>query len=179
MAALIPAFLLLLFGSPNLDYVLKKVDYELLLFFIGLFIIVGSLEKTAAIKLFAIGLLTLASGSKVTLLSLLLWGSAGISAAVDNIPFALMMSYVIRDIAAMPAVLATSIMVWAVSLGTDIGGNCTPIGASSNVVAYNSMQKHGLKVGWLPWIKIAVPPTVLSLVACNVLLYAKYIMGFY
>lgn len=179
LSALIPAFLLLLIGGSNTDYVLKKVDYDLLLFFIGLFILVGALEKTGAIRLFAGGLLALAAGSNAMLLSLLLWGSAGISALVDNIPFAVTMSYAIKDLAAVPGILGTSIMVWAVSLGTDIGGNATPIGASSNIVAYDSMEKHGLSVGWIRWIKIAVPPTIAALIVCNTMLYAKYAIGFY
>ncbi|MGZ4947682.1 MAG: SLC13 family permease [Halobacteriota archaeon] len=179
LSALIPAFLLLLAGGSDMSYVLKKVDYHLLLFFIGLFILVGALEKTGAIRLFASGLLTLAGGNNGTLLSLLLWGSAAISAVVDNIPFALTMSYVVKDIAVVPGILATSAMVWAISLGTDIGGNGTPIGASSNVVAYDSMEKHGLRIGWLRWMKLAIPPTFVALIVCNVLLYAKYAVGFY
>jgi len=179
LSALIPAFLLLLIGGSDTDYVLKKVDYNLVLFFIGLFILVGALEKTGAIRLFAGGLLALAAGSNAMLLSLLLWGSAGISALVDNIPFAVTMSYAIKDLAAVPGILGTAIMVWAVSLGTDIGGNATPIGASSNIVAYDSMEKHGLSVGWIRWIKIAVPPTIAALIVCSIMLYAKYATGFY
>ncbi|MGZ4905220.1 MAG: SLC13 family permease [Halobacteriota archaeon] len=179
LSALIPAFLLLLAGGPDMSYVLKKVDYHLLLFFIGLFILVGALEKTGAIGLFASGLLAIASGSNMGLLSLLLWGSAAVSAVVDNIPFALTMSYVVKDIAVVPGILATSAMVWAISLGTDIGGNGTPIGASSNVVAYDSMEKHGLRIGWIRWMKLAIPPTFVALIVCNVLLLAMYAVGFY
>ncbi|MDD1721664.1 MAG: anion permease, partial [Euryarchaeota archaeon] len=179
LATLIPAFLLLLAGGSEMSYVLKKVDYDLLLFFIGLFILVGALEKTGVIGAFAGGLLALASGNNVTLLSLLLWGSAAISGIVDNVPFALTMSFVVKDIAAIPGILATSLMVWAISLGTDIGGNLTPIGASANVVAYNSMEKHGLRIGWAKWIKTAAPPTIVALIICSILLYAKYAVGFY
>ncbi len=178
LSALIPAFLLLLAGGSGMSHVLKKVDYHLLLFFIGLFILVGSLEKTGAIKIFADGLLTVASGNNTLLLSLLLWGSAAISAVIDNIPFALTMSYVVKDIATVPGILATAAMVWAVSLGTDIGGNGTPIGASSNVVAYDSMEKHGLRIGWIRWMKLAIPPTFVALLVCNVMLYVEYAAGF-
>ena len=56
----------------------------------------------------------------------------------------------------------------------------TPIGAaSSNVLAYSSLEKHGVLVGWIRWMKIAIPPTVLALVLCNVMLYIKYLIGFY
>jgi Na+/H+ antiporter NhaD/arsenite permease-like protein len=179
LAALIPAFFLLLIGGRETEPVLKKVDYDVLLFFIGLFILVGGLEKTGIISMFANGLVSFSAGNNVVLMSLLLWGSGFASGVVDNVPFALTMSYVIRDMSFVPSILATSLMVWTVSLGTDIGGNLTPIGASANVVAYSSLEKHGIRIGWVRWIKIAAPPTLVALVLCNLLLYIKYLMGFY
>ena len=179
LAALIPAFVLLLIGGRDTENVIKKVDYDVLLFFIGLFIIVGGLEKTGVIAIFASGLVGIAAGNNAALMSLLLWGSGFASGVIDNVPFALTMSYVIRDMSLVPSILATSLMVWAVSLGTDIGGNLTPIGASANVVAYSSLEKHGTRMGWVRWIKIAAPPTLLALLLCNLLLYMKYLVGFY
>jgi len=171
LAALIPAFVLLLVGRGGAEDTLKKVDYELLLFFIGLFVLVGGLEKTGT------GLAGGSMGNNSVLLSLLLFGSAFISGLIDNVPFAVMMSYVIRDLALVPSLLATALMVWAVSLGTNIGGNLTPIGASSNVVAYSSLEAHGVRMGWVRWIKIALPPTVAALILCDLLLYVKYVVG--
>jgi Na+/H+ antiporter NhaD/arsenite permease-like protein len=179
LAALIPAFGLLLVGGAESEYVIKRLDYELLLFFIGLFILVGGLERTGVITIFANGLVHLAAGNPIVLLSLLLYGSGVISALVDNVPFAFTMSYVIKDLSLIPLFLSTSLMVWAVSLGTDIGGSCTPIGASANVVAYSSLKEHGARVGWVRWMKIAIPPTAVALVLCNVMLYIKYLIGFY
>ena len=179
LAALIPAFFLLLVGGRETEGTLKKVDYDVLLFFIGLFVIVGGLEKTGVIAMFASGMVSFAAGNNVVLMSMLLWGSGFASGVIDNVPFALTMSYVIRDMSFVPSILATSLMVWAVSLGTDIGGNLTPIGASANVVAYSSLEKHGTRMGWVRWIKIAAPPTLVALVLCNLLLYVKYLVGFY
>jgi Na+/H+ antiporter NhaD/arsenite permease-like protein len=179
LAALLPAFALLLIGGRDTEGVLKKVDYDVLLFFIGLFIIVGGLEKTGVIATFANGVVNVAAGNNAALLSLLLWGSGLVSGMIDNVPFALAMSYVIREMSLVPSMLATSLVVWTVSLGTDIGGNLTPIGASANVVAYDSLEKHGVRIGWLRWIKIAAPPTLVTLVLCDLLLYVKYLVGFY
>ena len=179
LAALIPAFALLLVGRGGAEDTLKKVDYELLLFFIGLFVLVGGLEKTGIIGVFATGLVGASTGNNTVLLSLLLFGSAFISGLIDNVPFAVTMSYVIRDLALIPSLLTTALMVWAVSLGTDIGGNLTPIGASANVVAYSSLETHGVRMGWVRWIKIALPPTVAALILCDLLLYVKYVVGFY
>jgi len=178
LAALIPAFVLLLVGRGGVEDTLKKVDYELLLFFIGLFVLVGGLEKTGVIGVFASGLAGASMGNNAILLSVLLFGSAFVSGLIDNVPFAVMMSDVIRDLSLIPSILATALMVWAVSLGTNIGGNLTPIGASANVVAYSSLETHGMRMGWVRWIKISLPPTVAALVLCDILLYVKY-MGFF
>ncbi|HBE73246.1 MAG TPA: citrate transporter, partial [candidate division Zixibacteria bacterium] len=58
-------------------------------------------------------------------------------------------------------------------------GNFTPIGASANVVAYNSLEKKGITIGWIRWIKLAVPCTVVALLISTVMLIAKYLIRFY
>src|SRR3989304_8907311 len=147
LAPLIPAFVVLFAGGHKTEAILRKVDYEVLLFFIGLFIVVGGLEKTGAISALARAGADLFRGQHLALASTLMWFSAVASAIVDNVPFALSMAYVIKGIAEQPGVPALAIMVWAVSLGTDIGGNGTPIGASANVVAYTAMGKKGHRIG--------------------------------
>jgi len=89
------------------------------------------------------------------------------------------MAYVLENIVKFAGVPALSIMVWATSLGTDIGGNFTPIGASANVVAYTSMEKKGVIIGWARWIKLAIPATFIALTVSNIGIWVKYIMGFY
>ena len=108
-----------------------------------------------------------------------MWGSGVASGVVDNVPFALSMAYVLGDLAKIIAVPTLSIMVWATSLGTDIGGNFTPIGASANVVAYSAMEKKGTIIGWGRWVMLAIPASILALIVCNVLIYVKYIIGWY
>ena len=108
-----------------------------------------------------------------------MWFSAVASAIVDNVPFALSMAYVIKGIAEQPGVPALAIMVWAVSLGADIGGNGTPIGASANVVAYTSMEKEGVRIGWGRWMRLAIPPTLVALVISNLGLALKLWLRFW
>ena len=118
------------------------------------------------------------NGNHIGLFSTLLWGSGFASGIIDNVPFALSMSYVLQNIVKFAGVPALSLMLWATSLGTDIGGNFTPIGASANVVAYTSMEKKGLHIGWGRWLKLAIPATFISLIICNLGLYIKYIIIF-
>ncbi len=180
MAAMVPAFVMLLFlGREGGGEVITKVDYEVILFFMGLFIVVGGLEHTGVIATFAEYIVDVFRDSPFALISSLMWVSAGASAVVDNVPFALSMAYVLENIIKFAGVPALSIMVWATSLGADIGGNFTPIGASANVVAYTSMEKKGVRIGWGRWMKLAVPGSLIALVICNIGLWIKYITGFY
>ena len=127
----IAAITLLTSGKFALQ-LLKKVDYKTLLFFIGLFMVVGGLEQTSILEMIA-GFIGEISGDNLYLMvAIIIWLSAVASALVDNIPFAATMVPVIKSLAAAQGVdLAT--LTWALSMGTDIGGSATPIGASANV----------------------------------------------
>ena len=179
LAAMLPAFVMLVFLGKGAQRVIVKVDYEVILFFIGLFIVVGGLEKTGVIKIFAGYLTDLFNNNHPGLISALLWGSGIASGIVDNVPFALSMAYVLENIIKFAGVPALSIMVWATSLGCDIGGNFTPIGASANVVAYSTMEKSGHHIGWGRWLKLAIPATFIALIISNIGIIIKLITGFY
>jgi Na+/H+ antiporter NhaD/arsenite permease-like protein len=179
LAPLIPAFFILILGGHKTEDILRKIDYDVLLFFIGLFVVVGGLEKTGAIKALADLIVNVFRHQDLALVSTLMWFSAVSSAIVDNVPFALSMVYVIKGIAGQVGVPALAIMVWAVSLGTDIGGNGTPIGASANVVAYASMEKKGHRIGWPRWMLLAIPQTMAALFICNLGLALKLWLKFF
>lgn len=179
LAAMVPAFIMLVFLGKNAQKVIVKVDYEVILFFIGLFIVVGGLEKTGAIKIFAGFITDLFKNNHMGFVSSLLWSSGIASGVIDNVPFALSMAYVLENIIKFVGVPALSIMVWAVSLGCDIGGNFTPIGASANVVAYSTMEKSGNHIGWGRWLKLAIPATFIALIISNIGIIIKLAAGFY
>src|SRR3989304_1156107 len=179
LAAMIPAFFMLAVLGKRAEKILLKVDYEVLLFFMGLFMVVGALEYTGVIEIAAGYITNLFKGNNIGLLSTLVWGSGFASGVIDNVPFALSMAYILQGIIKFVGVPALSIMVWATSLGLDIGGNFTPIGASANVVAYTTMEKRGQSIGWKKWLKLAVPATMISLIITNIGIYIKYITGFF
>lgn len=179
LATLIPATLLLAWGGSRVEGVLRRIDYEVLLFLICLFAIVGALEKTHAIEMLTRTVHSGWSGHPLGLTSMLLWFSAVCSAVVDNVPFALSMAYALQHIAAHAGAPALSLMTWAVSLGTDIGGNLTPIGASANVVAYAALEGHGFRVGWRRWMGLAVRPTLAALALAQIGLALKVGLGFF
>ena len=179
LAVMIPAFIMLIVLGKKAVDVITKVDYEVILFFIGLFVVVGGLEHTGVIKTIAGYITNLFQENHAGLVSALLWGSGVASGIVDNVPFALSMAYVLENIIKFAGVPALSIMVWATTLGCDIGGNFTPIGASANVVAYTTMEKKGYNIGWLKWLKLAVPATLIGLIISNIGILIKLALNFY
>ena len=175
----IPAFVILLLkgGNPKLKNILKEIDIETLIFFIGLFAIVGSLEKTKVIQSVALSFGKF-SQKGIQTISLLFWGSAFTSSVIDNVPESMSIGYLVKHL--IPQIpYSFTILIWSSSLGLDIGGNLTPVGASANVVGYTFLEKQGVKIGWKKWIKLATFPTLVSLFICWVGLLLKWKLGFY
>jgi Na+/H+ antiporter NhaD/arsenite permease-like protein len=180
VAALIPAALAIIALPANRrKEVILHVDGESILFFAGLFVLIGGLEKVHIFEKLAEGLAQSASTNPTGLVMALHWGPGLVSGIVDNVPLALAMGYVIKDIAAIPGMPALALMVWSLALGVDIGGNFTPIGASANVVAYSFMERNHGTIGWKRWLIVAGPPTVLIMIFASMLVLLKGHFGWY
>ena len=161
-------------GSTGVKEVLRGVDYKTLLFFIGLFISVAGLEQTGVLKLIAQFISSISGGSIKAVIVIILLLSAVCSALIDNIPFAATMVPVIQSIAATQG-MDLSVIAWALSLGTDLGGNATPIGASANVVATSVSAKSGHPITWGKYCKYCVPATVLVIAVSLGCLFLRYL----
>jgi len=160
LIGLIAAVLTLTAGHKKAWHLVKKLDWQTLLFFFGLFIVVGGLEETGVLKALADYIGKVASGSTIIVLTIILWVSAFASAVVDNIPFAATMIPVIINLSQVTGVNLHS-QAWALALGTDIGGNGTPIGASANVVGIAIAEKEGYRISWGKYCKYALPVMIL------------------
>ncbi|MBE5941780.1 MAG: TRAP transporter large permease subunit [Lachnospiraceae bacterium] len=152
---------------------LKKVDYKTLLFFIGLFMVVGGLEQTGVLEVIAHWIEDVSGGNAKVMLAIILWVSAVASAFVDNIPFAATMIPVIKSLAATTGV-DLSVLAWGLSMGTDIGGSATPIGASANVVGTAVAAKNGYPIGWGQYCKSAAPATIIVILISMVVIFVRY-----
>lgn len=154
---------------------LRQVDWKTILFFIGLFVVVGGLEQTHILDVIA-GLISSASGGNtMIMICVVLWFSAIASAIIDNIPFAATMVPVIKALAVTQGI-PVEVLAWTLALGTDIGGNATPIGASANVVGTSIAAKNGYHVGWGQYCKYALPATIICLLICTAMLYFLHVM---
>ncbi len=168
------AVLTLVTSGKEAVELMKKVDYKTLLFFVGLFVVVGGLEQTGVLEVIA-GLIARVSGGNIKLMiAIIIWGSAIASAFVDNIPFAATMIPVIKSLAIAQGVdLAT--LSWTLSMGTDIGGSATPIGASANVVGTAVAAKHGHPIGWGKYCKEVAPATIMVVLFSMLFIFVRYL----
>lgn len=167
------AVLTLLLHHSDIKDLLSKVDYKTLLFFIGLFIVVGGLEQTGVLVLIADGISYLCGSNAKLVVAVILWISAVASAFVDNIPFAATMIPVVKTLSQLQGI-DLSILAWALSMGTDIGGSATPIGASANVVGISVAAREGYPVGWGKYCKYCAPATIIVVLISMICIYVRY-----
>ena len=153
---------------------LKRIDYKTLLFFIGLFIAVSGLERTGILELLAEGIRIISGGNVYMMVAIIIWGSGIASAFIDNIPFAATMIPVIRALAETQGVELQT-LAWALSMGTDIGGSATPIGASANVVGTAIAAKNGYPVSWGRYCKAQAPVTIIVLAVSTAIIFIRYL----
>lgn len=168
------AALTLITSFKHIKFILKKIDYKTLLFFIGLFIVVGGLEQTGVLKLIANFIEKICGGNFFAMVLIIMWISAVASAFVDNIPFAATMVPVIKSLAATTPGAELATLAYSLSVGTDIGGSATPIGASANVVGTSVVSKAGHPVGWGKYCKSAIPATAIVLIIAMVVIKLRY-----
>ena len=153
---------------------LKRLDYKTVLFFIGLFVVVGGLEQTGALEAMAELIGKISGGNKRIMVAIILWVSAIASAFVDNIPFAATMIPIIRSLAITQGV-DLSVLSWTLAMGTDIGGSATPIGASANVVGIATAAREGHIIKWGQYCKTMVPATVIVILISMFVIYGRYL----
>ncbi|MBQ4630074.1 MAG: citrate transporter [Clostridia bacterium] len=160
-------------GTDDIKYIFKHLDYKTVLFFIGLFVCVGGLEQTGVLTIVAKFIQDISGGNPYLIVVIILWFSAIASAFVDNIPFAATMVPVIKSMAASG--MDMGVLSWTLAIGTDIGGNATPIGASANVVGTSVSAKAGHPISWGKYCKYCVPATVIVLAISMLCIFVRYL----
>lgn len=153
---------------------LKKVDYKTLLFFIGLFVVIGGLEQTGILEIMAGFIGRISGGNVMVMVAIIIWLSAVSSAFVDNIPFATTMIPIIKSLSTAYGV-DLSMLAWTLAMGTDIGGSATPIGASANVVGIATASREGYVIKWGLYCRKMMPATVIVVLISMLLIYFRYL----
>lgn len=172
------SILTLAFFAKDAGKLLRKVDYKTLLFFIGLFMVVGGLEQTGVLVNIAEFIGKVSGGNIRIMVAIIIWISAIASAFVDNIPFAATMVPVIKNLAATldptGSMGTLHTLAWTLSMGTDIGGSATPIGASANVVGTSVAAKNGHIIGWGRYCKSAAVATIIVILVSMIVIFIRY-----
>lgn len=148
------------------------VDWEILAFFTGLFIVVGSLEHTHVISGLAEYLIRLTGGNGILLTLFTAVGSGALSTFIDNVP------YNITMVSAIQKMAETGIYVyplwWALNLGTSIGGIGSPIAATCNVLAFGQAEHDSYHTNFVGYLKTAFPLVIINTLIVFGILYLRY-----
>ena len=176
VVALVGAGVLIALAPLRPQDLVGDVEWETLLFFVGLFILVGALVHVGALQVLAdkvAGDHRRSSSSRPC--SWCSSRSAVISAVVDNIPYVAAMTPVVSSlIATHPELGEDGALWWALALGADFGGNATLVGASANVVIVGIAARNGLHISFRQWLKYGVPTAVMSIAVCVPYLLLRY-----
>jgi Na+/H+ antiporter NhaD/arsenite permease-like protein len=177
VVALLGAGLLVLVSKLPAGAYMEDVEWETLLFFAGLFIMVGALVKVGVIDTIAQALTSATGGEVTRAVPLLLFGSAILSAIIDNIPFVTTMSPVVAQLVAPDGPLAgETVLWWALALGADLGGNATAIGASANVVVLGIAKRNGHPISFWTFTKYGLVVAAVTVLLSLPYLWLRYLL---
>jgi len=175
VVALSGAALLIAWVRPNMDDMMHEVDWTTLIFFIGLFVVVGGMVATGAIGWLASQILILAGNSLDQATMLTLWVSGIASGIVDNIPFTVAFLPVVDLLSVnIPGALESRVLYWALILGADFGGNATYLGSAPNIVAVGLLAQAGYRITFGRFMRDGVPVTVVTLIIASIWLLLRY-----
>ena len=175
VVAISGAAFLIIWVRPDMHSMLHEVDWTTLLFFIGLFIIVGAMEATGVIHWLATRVAILAADSLHRASLLTLWISGIISGIVANIPFtvaALPVADYLTSI--LPNAVESKAIYWSLILGADLGGNATYLGSAPNIVAVGLLAQAGYRLSFGRFMRDGIPVTILTLIIASIWLLVFY-----
>ncbi|HVL31277.1 MAG TPA: ArsB/NhaD family transporter [Solirubrobacteraceae bacterium] len=171
--ALAGATVMLLLTRQTVDEALRGIEWPTLFFFIGLFVMVGALEERGAIQEVADAIGSVTGGDRTAELLGIAWVSAIGSGIVDNIPFTATMIPVVNEL--QGGSNADDAYWWSLSLGACFGGNFTLIAAAANVAAAGMAARAGRPIGFLQFLRVGVPATLVSMLLATAYIAVRYL----
>jgi len=173
--ALAGAALLFILVRPHPERVLRAVEWPVIFFFVGLFVLVGGLKEVGVMHVIAEQAIELTGGETLPTGMMVLWVSSLASAFVDNIPFTATLIPIIQDMGQLGHIVNMDAIWWSFALGACLGGNGTIVAASANVVAVGMLEEHGYRLSFLTFMKRGFPLMVMSIAISAVYLYFFYL----
>ncbi|KZS59239.1 SLC13 family permease [Mycobacterium pseudokansasii] len=175
MVALVGAGILVVVSRLEQSDYLSSVEWDTLLFFAGLFIMVGALVKTGVVKQMAELAVTATGGNTLLATMVILAASLVISGVVNNVPYAATMTPIVAELT--PVLIDRGnpdVLWWALALGTDFGGNLTAIGASANVVILGIAKRADNPISFWEFTRKGIVVTIMSLALAALYLWVRY-----
>jgi Na+/H+ antiporter NhaD/arsenite permease-like protein len=172
VVALTAAAVMLIIGRQEVEHIICSIEWPTILFFVGLFVVVGGMEKVGIITALADFLMNATHGEMMIAMILIVAVSAVVSAILDNIPFVATMIPVI--ITMQQSGMDVMPLWWALSLGACLGGNGTLIGASANVVLSGISKREGYPITFIDFLKVGFPMMLVSVAIAAVYLVIRY-----
>jgi Na+/H+ antiporter NhaD/arsenite permease-like protein len=162
LVALIGASAALLWVRPPIEELVKSVEWDVLLFFVGLFVIVGGMRAAGVLEFLANGISALTTHGILLTAIVLLWASAVLSSLLGSIPITMVMIPILLTITAQR--VDAGPLWWALAIGAGFGGNGTPIGSAAGVLIVSISERAGAPISVREWLRTGVPATLASCV---------------
>ena len=172
VVALSMGVFLLLVSRVDIEHVLEEIEWSTLMFFAGLFILVGVLEEKGVIELIAHHIFLNVGDNPYVAVLLILWTAGIMSGFLDNIPFTITMIPIVQ-IMLENNPIPNNLLWWALALGACLGGNITIIGASANIVSVGISKKYGVNISFIEFMKTGMIISFISLTLASL-----YLMGY-
>jgi Na+/H+ antiporter NhaD/arsenite permease-like protein len=174
VVSILGGLLLLALSRLPAGAVARDVEWPTLVFFAGLFIMVGALVNTGVMDRISRAAADAVQGRLLLTTMVLLWGSAVLSAIVDNIPYVATMSPIVSELASEHGEDRSQVLWWALLLGADLGGNATAIGASANVVIIGIAERAGKPISFWQFTRYGLVVTAVTIALATPYLWLRY-----
>ncbi|GAA3256630.1 ArsB/NhaD family transporter [Nonomuraea helvata] len=176
VVALLGAGVLVAATKVSTEEAIREVEWPTLVFFAGLFVMVGSLVETGVIGQISKAASEATHGQLGLTTMLLLWVSTGLSAVVDNIPYVATMSPIVADLVqANGGDGPAQVLWWALAIGADLGGNATAVGAAANVVILGIAARNGTPISFWQFTKYGLVVTFVTVALSVPYLWLRYL----
>ncbi|MFD9947450.1 SLC13 family permease [Nonomuraea sp. NPDC059023] len=176
VVAVLGAGILVAATKVTTEEAISEVEWPTLVFFAGLFVMVGALVNTGVIGQISQAATEATQGQLGLTTMGLLWASAGLSAIVDNIPYVATMSPIVAElVAANGGNDSAQVLWWALAFGADLGGNATAVGAAANVVVLGIAARNGTPISFWQFTKYGLVVTVVTVALCVPYLWLRYL----
>jgi Na+/H+ antiporter NhaD/arsenite permease-like protein len=174
VTAILGAVAMLIWVAPDVEEMLRVVDWTTLVFFIALFISVGALQEVGLVSLIAMGISDLVGANLNLAILVVVWSAALLSGVIDNIPFTATMLPVVDYLTRTIPGAGSNVLWYGLSIGSAMGGNSTLIGSSPNLVTAGISERAGYRITYLAWLKIGLPVMLITVVIGTIWLFIRF-----